>query len=233
MQYKNPFIEQCLNGSHSLLKGLSKKEKETLVMHHTYAQYRKGEFLLKEGEKPHGLICLATGKVKVFKEGVGGREQILRMVRPQGFIGYRAIFAGSPYSASAVAIEDSAICIFEKDCFIRIIRKNADLALLFMKVFADELGFSINRTLSLTQKHIRGRLAESLLVLRDTYGFENDGKTIKVYLSREDIANFSNMTTSNAIRTLATLASEDIIALEGRKIMILDGPGLEKVSDLG
>jgi CRP-like cAMP-binding protein len=233
MQYKNPYIEQCLEGSHSLLKGLSQKEKETLIQHHTYAQYRKGELLLKEGEKPHGLVCLASGKVKVFKEGVGGREQILRMVRPQGFIGYRAIFADSCYSASAVAIEDSVICIFEKDCVIKIIRKNPDLALLFMKVFADELGYSNNRTVSLTQKHIRGRLAESLLVLRDTYGFENDGKTIQVYLSREDIASLSNMTTSNAIRTLSTLASEDIIAIEGRKIMILDCHKLERISELG
>lgn len=233
MQYKNPYIEQCLDGSNSLLKGLSQKEKEILVQHHTYAHYKKGELMLKEGEKPHGLICLASGKVKVFKEGVGGREQILIMVRPQGFIGYRAIFADSCYSSSAVAIEDSAICIFEKDCVIKIIRKNPDLALIFIKIFAEELGFSNNRTVSLTQKHIRGRLAESLLVLRDTYGFENDGKTIQVYLSREDIANLSNMTTSNAIRTLSTLASEDIIAIEGRKIMILDGNRLERISELG
>jgi CRP-like cAMP-binding protein len=70
-------------------------------------------------------------------------------------------------------------------------------------------------------------------VLRDTYGFENDGKTIRVYLSREDIANLSNMTTSNAIRTLSILASEEIISLEGRKIMILDSYKLEKISELG
>ena len=49
--------------------------------------------LFKEGEKPRGLICLASGKVKVFKEGVGGREQILKMVRQQGFIGYRVLFS--------------------------------------------------------------------------------------------------------------------------------------------
>jgi CRP-like cAMP-binding protein len=233
MQYKNPYIGQCLEGTNSILRGLTQKEKEILVQHHTYAQYKKGELLLKEGEKPHGLIYLVSGKVKVFKEGVGGREQILRMVRQHGFIGYRAVFSDGTYSASALAIEDSTIIIFEKSCFIKIIRKNPDLALMFMKVFAEELRFSNNRTVSLTQKHIRGRLAESLLVLRDTYGFENDGKTIRVYLSREDIANLSNMTTSNAIRTLSNLASEDIIAIEGRKIMILDSHKLERISELG
>jgi CRP/FNR family transcriptional regulator, polysaccharide utilization system transcription regulator len=216
-----------------MLRGLSIREKEVLVQHHTYAHYRKGEIIFIEGEKPHGLICLATGKVKVYKEGVGGREQILRMVSPQGLLGYRALFADSSYSASAIAIEDTTICLFEKDAVLKTIRKNPDLALRFIKIIAKELGFSNNRTVSLTQKHIRGRLAESLLVLRDTYGFENDGLTIKVYLSREDIASLSNMTTSNAIRTLSTFASEDVIALEGRKIKILDPTKLERISELG
>lgn len=233
MQYKNPYVEQCLEGSCSMLRGLAIKEKEVLVQHHTYAHYRKGEIIFIEGEKPHGLICLATGKVKVYKEGVGGREQILRMVSPQGLLGYRALFADSSYSASAIAIEETTICLFEKDAVLKTIRKNPDLALRFIKVIAKELGFSNDRTVSLTQKHIRGRLAESLLVLRDTYGLENDGVTIKVYLSREDIASLSNMTTSNAIRTLSNLAAEDVIALEGRKIKILDSFKLEKISELG
>lgn len=216
-----------------MLRGLSIREKEVLVQYHTYAHYRKGEIIFIEGEKPHGLICLATGKVKVYKEGVGGREQILRMVSPQGLLGYRALFADSSYSASAIAIEETTICLFEKDAVLKTIRKNPDLALRFIKVIARELGFSNDRTVSLTQKHIRGRLAESLLVLRDTYGLENDGVTIKVYLSREDIASLSNMTTSNAIRTLSTLAAEDVIALDGRKIKILDSLKLERISELG
>ena len=96
-----------------------------------------------------------------------------------------------------------------------------------------ELGFSNNRTVSLTQKHIRGRLAESLIVLKDTYGYEKDGKTIRAYLSREDIANLSNMTTSNAIRTLSTFATENVISIDGRKIKILDSRKLDRISTLG
>jgi CRP-like cAMP-binding protein len=102
-----------------------------------------------------------------------------------------------------------------------------------IEIIAEELVISNNRTVSLTQKHIRGRLAESLLVLRDTYGYEADGKTISVSLSREDIANLSNMTTSNAIRTLSNLAAEGIIGIAGRKISILDIINLEHISGLG
>jgi CRP-like cAMP-binding protein len=233
MQYLNPYIELCLEGSSSIFKGLNQKDKETLAHQHNVAIIKKGQFLFKEGEKPRGLICLASGKVKVFKDGVGGRGQILKMVRQQGFIGYKNLFSDIPWSVSAIAIEESAICIFEKNSFVRTLKKNPDLTIKFIKVIADELWFSNNRLVSLTQKHIRGRLAESLLILRDTYGYEPDGKTIRVSLSREDIANLSNMTTSNAIRTLSNLATEEIIEITGRKISILDSNNLEHISELG
>ena len=233
MQYINPYIELCLEGSSSIFKGLNQKDKETLVHHHTLTVFKKGQFLFKEGDKTHGLICLASGKVKVFKDGVGGRGQILKMVRHQEFIGYKTLFSDNLWSVSAIAIEDSAICIFEKSSFIRILKKNPDLSMKFIKVIADELWFSNNRTVSLTQKHVRARLAESILILRDTYGFEADGKTIRISLSREDIANLSNMTTSNAIRTLSNLASEGIIEITGRRISIIDSNQIELISELG
>jgi CRP/FNR family transcriptional regulator, polysaccharide utilization system transcription regulator len=233
MQYLNPYIELCLEGSSSIFKGLNQKDKETIGQHHTLAIIKKGQFLFQEGEKSRGLICLASGKVKVFKVGVGEREQIVKMVRQQAFIGYKALFSDNRWPVSAIAIEDSAICIFERNCLVKILKKNPDLAIKFIKLIADELVFSNNRTVSLSQKHIRGRLAESILILRDTYGYEADGKTIRVTLSREDIAGLSNMTTSNAIRTLSNLASEGNIEICGRKISILDGTNLERISEQG
>ena len=233
MQYLNKYIEICLEGNSSVFKGLNQKDKETIAQHHTLTFIKKGGILFKEGEKSRGLICLASGKLKVFKEGVGGREQILKMVKQQGLIGYRVLFSDNTWSVSTAAIEDSVICVLEKNSLVKILKKNTDLALKFIKVIAEELGISNNRTVSLTQKHIRGRLAESLLVLRDTYGYEADGKTLSVSMSREDIAHLSNMTTSNAIRTLSNLAAEGIIGITGRKISILDNINLEHICELG
>jgi CRP-like cAMP-binding protein len=233
MQYNNPYIELCLEGSTSVFKGLNQKDKETLSNKHTLTVIKKGQFIFKEGDKSRGLICLASGKAKVFKDGVGGRGQILKMIRQHGFVGFKGLFSDNPWSVSAIAIEDSAICTFDKISLVRVLKRNPELAVKFIKVLADELLFSNNRTVSLTQKHIRGRLAESLLILRDTYGFEADGNTIRVLMSREDIANLSNMTTSNAIRTLSNLASEGIIEITGRRICILDNNQLERISELG
>ncbi len=233
MQYINPFIELCLEGPSSVFKGLNQKDKEALSQHHTLLYIKKGKPVFTEGEKTRGILCLISGKVKIFREGVGGREQIVKLVRPQGFIGYRMLFSDPIWSFSAIALEDSSLCMLEKNTLLKILKKNPDLTLKFMKIVSDELVFSNNRIVSLTQKHIRGRLAESLLMLRDTYGYEADGKTIKVLLSREDVANLSNMTTSNAIRTLSNMVSEGIIELKGRRISILKTTILEHISGIG
>jgi CRP-like cAMP-binding protein len=223
----------CLDNKESIFYSLTQEEKEILLKNHVCMFFRKGEIIYKEGGKPTGLICLSGGKVKIYKEGVGGRQQILRLVRPVGFIGFRAMFANQKYSGTALAIEDCTVCVFNKENLYTVLKMNGAFGLKVIHILANELGYSNNRTITLTQKHIRGRLAESLLFLKDTYGFEKDGVTMKVYLSREDLANLSNMTTSNAIRTLGNFATEKVISIEGRKIKILDKNLLERISELG
>jgi CRP/FNR family transcriptional regulator, polysaccharide utilization system transcription regulator len=226
-------IKDILENSNSVFYLLSQEEKKVLEQHISLAHYKKNEIVFKEGDRPAGFMMLVSGKVKIFKEGVGGREQIIRMARPLGMIGYRALFAEENHIASAVTIEESMICTVSPDFILNTALKNNHFSLSIIRKLARELGFSNARTVTLTQKHIRGRLAESLLLLKDKYGYEHDGTTLKVYLSREDIANLSNMTTSNAIRTLSTFANEKVIAIDGRKIKILDAHRLDRISKLG
>jgi CRP-like cAMP-binding protein len=212
---------------------LTEEEKVELEDHLTRTYIKKNDFIFKEGDKPMGFITLEDGKVKIFKEGVGGREQIIRMVKPGGFVSYRALIAGEVHIASAVALEDSTICVIESEHFFNKLLKNNSLSSRLLTKLAKELGFSNARTVTLTQKHIRGRLAESIILLKYKYGVAPDGSTIKAYLSREDLANLSNMTTSNAIRTLSSFVGEKVIAIDGRKVRILDHQKLERISKLG
>ena len=113
------------------------------------------------------------------------------------------------------------------------ITSNNDVAWFFIHELSRNLGHSDSRIVNLTQKHIRGRLAEALLALRDSYGYEDDGMTLKIYLSREDLANLSNMTTSNAIRTLSGFVTEKLVVVDGRSIRILQEQALRKISKFG
>lgn len=222
----------CIDSPHSLLSVLPQTAKDRILQTTICISYKKGDHIYQEGEMPSGLHCLLTGKVKIYKEGIGGRQQIVRMASPIGFIGYRAFFAEEAHIASAEVLEDSIVCRIPTDLMFDIVRTTPNLAMNIIRALATDLGFSHRRTVTLTQKHIRGRLAEALLVLKDTYGYEEDGCTLKIYLTREDLANLSNMTTANAIRTLSSFASEGIVKLEGKKILIIDKEKLEAINNL-
>jgi CRP/FNR family transcriptional regulator, polysaccharide utilization system transcription regulator len=233
MLYNDSENSSLQEPSKSIFKLLSKEEKIEVERHITRIEVQKNDIIYREGDLPLGLMTLESGKVKIFKEGVGGREQIIRMVKPGGFVSYRALIAGEIHNASAVAIEDSLIYLIDTHFFFTRLIKIPDISLRLLTKLAKELGFSNSRTVTLTQKHIRGRLAESLILLKDKYGMESDGQTIKAYLSREDLASLSNMTASNAIRTLTHFVNEKVIVLDGRKLKIIDLSKLDRISKLG
>jgi CRP/FNR family transcriptional regulator, polysaccharide utilization system transcription regulator len=232
MLYTEGFVE-ILENPKSLFYVLSEEDKKLMRKHTSFTKYKRNEMVFREGDKPSGFMMLVKGKLKIFKEGVGGREQIIRLSKALGIIGYRAIFAGENHIASAVTLEDSVVANIDLDFIYSKALKNSDFSIGIIRKLSKELGFSNARTVALSQKHIRGRLAESLMLLANKYGFEHDGTTLKVYISREDIANLSNMTTSNAIRTLSTFANEKLIAIDGRKIKIIDLTRLDRISRHG
>jgi CRP/FNR family transcriptional regulator, polysaccharide utilization system transcription regulator len=212
---------------------LKPDEQEYLQSNFVVQQFKKNDILHYEGEKPTHMMCLTQGKIKIYKEGVGGRNQIVRILQPVNYFAYRAIFANGNYNTTASAFESSTIILIPKEVLVKLIHQNTELACFFIRQLSLDLGISDARQVNLTQKHIRGRLAESLIFMSDNYGLEEDGATINVYLSREDLANLSNMTTSNAIRTLSMFVSERVISIDGRRIKIIDEEKLRKISRLG
>jgi CRP-like cAMP-binding protein len=226
-----------LNETMELIKGLtdllSDKQKTELRRNITIQKYLKNEIIYNEGDVPTNLLCLISGKVKVYKSGVGGRTQIIRVIKPVQYLGYRAYFANQNYVTAASAFETSYVCKIPMDLVYRWMEENIALSLFFVRQLSLDLGVSDQRTVSLTQKHIRGRLAEALLFLQESYGLEEDGATLSIYLTREDLANLSNMTTANAIRTLSAFAAEKIVAIDGRKIKIIDMDAVRKISKIG
>lgn len=233
MQYSNPYIELCIEGSLSILRGIDHEARKLLDNNHSCIIFRKGEYVIREGDKTRGVLIMVSGRAKLFRTGVGGREQIIKLLKPPAVIIYNALFSENHSPFSCRTFEETAVVVIDKTSLVRLLRQNGDLALRFMKLISDDLTFTNNRLVSLTQKHVRGRLAESLILIRDTYGLEADGRTLRAVLPREDIAHLSNMTTSNAIRTLSNFETEKIIGISGKRIIIRDAVMLEEFSQSG
>jgi len=212
---------------------LSADEKRLVTDNLQIHTFKKNQLIYAEGDEPEFLWCLFKGKVKKTKEGVGGRVQILRLIRPVQYFGYRAYFAQERYVHTAATIEQSVLGALPMSLVEDMIDNNRRLAWFFIHELSRNLGSADTRIVNLTQKHIRGRLAEALIVLKDNYGYEDDGTTLRIYMGREDIANLSNMTTSNAIRTLTSFVNEKLLIVDGRQIKIIDEDSLRKISKFG
>lgn len=223
-------IQEDLSDIWSVLDG---DEKRRIVENFSTHTFKKNQVIYAEDELPESLWCLLKGKVKLYKDGIGGRQQILRLIRPVQYFGYRAYFAGEPYVSTAAAFEPSVLGSIPMTVVEDLIQNNIKLAWFFIHELSRNLGGSDTKIVNLTQKHIRGRLAEALIALRDSYGYEDDNATLKIYMAREDLANLSNMTTSNAIRTLSGFVAEKILVVDGRRIKIINENALRKISKFG
>ena len=212
---------------------LNSEEKRLIADNFTIHNFKKNQVIYNEHDAPKYLWCLLKGKVKLYKDGIGGRQQIVRLIRPIQYFGYRAYFAGEPYISSAGAFEPSTLGAIPMDIVLDLVQSNIRLALFFISELSHNLGHSDSKLVNLTQKHIRGRLAEALIGLYESYGYEDDGITLRIYMTREDLASLSNMTTSNAIRTLSAFANEKLIIVDGRRIKITDEEALRKISQFG
>lgn len=224
--------EHCKVRAKSIFCDLQHNDLEAFMAHKACMTYKRGQTIFCEGGFPNGLYCINSGKVKIFQSGDEGKEQIVRLAREGDVLGYRALLSGDRYNATAEALENTDVCFVPKETLFKLIEKNTSFTLQIMKLLSNDLKNAEHKILQLAQKPVRERVAESLLFLKETYGLENDGQTIDITLSREELANIVGTATETAIRLLSEFKHERIIELVGKKIRILDLNKLIKTSNM-
>jgi CRP/FNR family transcriptional regulator len=230
---RQPDCENCPSRKDSLFTGLPGDELVHLSTSKTCNTYQKGQVIFYEGNFPMGLYCINKGKIKVYKMGRMGKEQIVRLAKPGDLIGYRAFIGEDVYTATAEALEESVICFIDKKSFQHVIDSAPDIPAKLMRNLCAELRDAENFIQSMAQKSVRERLAEVILILEKKYGPDaSDPTLLDVALSREDIANITGTAIETAIRLLSDMKESGLIAFEGRKIRILDHAKLVDAASL-
>ena len=103
---------------------LTPEEKEFIDKHTETKYFRKNEIIYNEGDLTGHVVMLVRGTVRLSKEGVGQRLQIIRMLKPYDTFSYRSAMAGDAHSTSATALEPSVLYYVERDAFLEVIQKN-------------------------------------------------------------------------------------------------------------
>ncbi|HRE42158.1 MAG TPA: Crp/Fnr family transcriptional regulator [Ignavibacteria bacterium] len=232
MAYKRIDCIDCSARENSLLGLCVDDELTSLSANKQCSIFKKGQVLFYEGNIANGLYCLNKGRVKIYKTGKDGKEQIIGFGLSGDFLGYRALIAEQPHSTSVAALEDTIACLIPKDEFYKVIEKNPEVSKQLMKSLCLELGLAVEKIQSLSQKSVRERVAETLIQLYDTFNnLRNPEQIIDITLPREDIANIAGTSTESLIRSLSEMKNERLIELEGKKIKIIDFTKLERIAN--
>jgi CRP-like cAMP-binding protein len=213
----------CLGRKRSLFSGLDDEMLCSIDHNKNTIQHDKGQLLFLEGTMPLGLFCVNEGKVKIYKTGESGKEQIIRIAQAGDFLGYRALLSEETYASSAAILEEAKVCFIPKESFVHVLNSDTDFRRRLMKAICHELGIVEQQMADLSQKSVRERLAGSLLMLKETYGIDGEAsQNINISLTREDLANLVGTATETVIRLLSEFNKDGLIELNGKKIKILN-----------
>jgi CRP-like cAMP-binding protein len=210
---------------------LNPEELSLLEQTRNLYQVKKSQSVFLEGRNPSGVYFLVNGKIKLFTTDAQGREQIIHLAKPGDLMGYRALLGNDTYSCTGSALEDSEVWFIPKTTFFTLLDGNAAFSHAIIKLLTAELRHAEHHLAGLARKPVKSRLAEVVLLLADTYGFEKDGETIAVSLTREELAGMVGTATETAIRLLNSLREEGMVATEGKKVRLLNRAALAHCSE--
>ncbi len=222
--------EQCIVREFSALKALTKDELITMSNCKTAQKVKKGEAIFVEGESVKGVFCVKSGVCKMTKLSANGKDQIVKLTQKGELLGQRSLISDEPANLSAIAIEDMEVCFIPKSEIIGFFNKNNSFSMNVMKSVCGDLKDADDTLVDLAQKNVKERLAQTLLYLEETFGVLED-KSLRLQLSRDEIASIIGTATESCIRLLSEFKKLGLIELQGKKITLLDKVKLKKMVD--
>lgn len=222
--------EQCIVREFSSLKALNKDELIKLSDCKTSKVIKKGESIFEEGENVNGIFCIKDGVCKLTKLSPNGKDHIVKLVTKGELLGQRSMISEEPANLSAIALEDMQVCFIPKNEILGFFDKNNQFSMNVMKTICGDLKLADDHMVNMAQKSVKERLAETLIHLHETFGTNTD-KTLKIQLSREELASMIGTATESCIRLLSDFNKLELIELVGKKIILKDIQKLKKLAD--
>ena len=220
--------EQCIVREFSALKALNKDELIRIADCKTSYTVKKGETIFDEGDSLNGIYCIKDGVCKLSKLSDNGKDQIVKLVKKGELLGQRSLISEETTNLSAVAIEDMQVCYIPKQEILQFFNENNQFSLNMMKSVCGDLKDADDNMVNLAQKTVKQRLAETLLKLETDFGIHEDG-SLKIQLSRDEIAGMIGTATESCIRLLSEFNKEGWITLQGKKITITNKKALQRM----
>lgn len=211
--------------------GLCNHEAEKITSSKNILHCKKGQTLFIEGGRPNGVYCIHKGRIKIYKRGSEGKEQILYLCSTGDMVGYNALISNNTYTLSAEVMEDSYICFIPKEDFMDGIKESDAFRDILLKTICQQEALLAQMVTGLAQKSVRQRLAAALVMLNDAYD-DDESDANEIGLSREELANIVGTATESVIRLLNDFKEENLVTTNGRKLIVQETEKLRQIANI-
>ena len=210
-----------------LFKGLSGRQLDDLARAFPRRSYGPGETIFREGESAEGFYILLSGRLKIYKLSMEGKEQILHIIEAGEPFAEVALFSETTFPAYAEAIRESEAMFFSRKAFQQLVRDDPSIIMNMLAILSQRLKYFTRLVEDLSLKEVPQRLAAYLLFLADREG----SRQVSLGISKGQLASLLGTIPETLSRITARMAGGGLIEMQGRRITIIDRDGLQALAD--
>jgi len=210
-----------------LFRGLTEKQLDLMAEVFPRKRYDPSQIIFSEGEPAAGFYILLSGRLKIYKLSLEGKEQILHIIEPGEPFAEVALFSETKFPAYAEAIEKSEVMFLSRNAFRQLIGNDPTIAMNMLAILSQRLKYFTRLIEDLSLKEVPQRLAAYLVFL--AHRERSDQVTLGI--SKGQLASLLGTIPETLSRIIAKMAGRGLIAVSGRKVSILDTVNLELLAN--
>ena len=215
-----------LLGTVGVFSSLSLQQRELLARTMVPRKVRRGDLVFTQGGPGDALYVVARGSVLIHRTGRTGDRRAMTVIESPGAFGEIGLIDGGRRSASAEALEDTDLLALPRTEFLRLLAEEPRLVQGVLR----ELGRLVRRlTEQLTDAtllDLPARVAKTLVRLVEVRRSVDPEALPVISLSQGKVAELAGGSRQSVNGALSTLAQRGLIRIDGRRIIVLDMPGL-------
>ncbi|WP_175550012.1 Crp/Fnr family transcriptional regulator [Mariniphaga anaerophila] len=209
---------------------MENNELDSIVEGKQQIRYKPGETIIKQNTSSTYVICVRDGLAKVYVEGIKGKSLVVRLIKKLDFVTGGDLFNGNVQRFTISAVTPVTCCLINTTKLSQLFSENNRFAVELLRHHAKQNNALLDKLVVLTQKYMPGRVADTLLYLKNDIFKTNP---FSVPLTRQDLADMSNMTKESLVRILQQFKSSNLIKTDGNTIEILNEEALQEISKNG
>ncbi|WP_136795867.1 MULTISPECIES: Crp/Fnr family transcriptional regulator [Desulfosediminicola] len=209
--------------SSKLFQGLPRQQLEEVEKIAIERTFGRGETVFFEGDEGNGFYIVKSGKIKISKVSLQGKEQILGIFNAGEPFGEVPVFHGQPFPANAESLAKTTLLFFPRKEFVAILNRTPSIALNMLATLSMRLRQFTSQIEALSLKEVPARLASYLLYLSSEQGGSD---TVELQISKGQLASLLGTIPETLSRIFARMSEEGLIEVQGKTIRLLDKEAL-------